>query len=303
VILFKKIGGVVVKKIQSILLMISISLISLAGFAANASWESKIQITPKIITEGVEVELKATIKVVGELKNLKIIAGVDDKIILDYILYQTFKDNKYPIIIKWKTSGVGTHKGHFKVLTSDPSTPQETNTSDNYIETQFLVRPALQDPNNYGGAYQLPGPPNNIQSNPPKINLQFKPCTQNQDQPTDLKVLSFSLSQSSNNLWKYTAKVQNLGKRCLKSFEYKVTNLGSMLVERSYGSEASPNFILGEDGIVNVTDTFSHPGNFAFYPEGNNKMTGFEFTIDHRNLVPDPDRSNNVKEIKMLMNW
>jgi hypothetical protein len=293
------------KRKHAILLLIALCF-ALSVSAKNAYWKPNIKMTPVSPIAGQKILFTAVLNLEGEgqsgqMQNLRFVAKVDEETIYDETLYYFLPATDYFIKANW-TAKSGTHKIAFTVEATDNMTP-DSNPNDNRVEKTFTVyeRPQINT-GNPQGTPTLPGTPNNLQTNN-KPNLNFKPCIQYQNEPTDLVVHSLQVSPGKPGKWDYTATVQNLGRRCVKAVEYELNNMNLKLVAYYAGNPSDPvNFFLPEGQTRTIRGQFDEPSGFVFYPSGGNKSVEFEFVIDPNQKIPDPNRDNNKFKITMMIN-
>lgn len=283
--------------------------LALALFSKNAFWKPGIKMSPVSVIVGQAVEFTAFLNIEGEIgtgqvnymQNLRFVVKVNDEVIHDKILYY-FGDPgfDYPIKANWVAKG-GTHKVTFTVEATDSLTP-DSNPNDNSLQRTFFVyQTAPISSNQPQGTLTQPGKPQNLQAGSGQ-NVQIDPCLPYQNAATDLVVNSIKARRGADARWDFTATVQNLGQRCLKTVEYELKNLNVILAARTAGNHgAAAGYFLSAGQTRVIEGSFSEPAGLTFYYAGGRKTIDLEFIIDPAQKIPDPNRRNNRRMIPILI--
>jgi len=282
--------------------------LALALFSKNAFWKPGIKMTPVSVFAGQAVEFTAILNIEGEIgtgntnymQNLRFVVKVDDEVIHDKILYYFEPAVDYLIKANWVAKG-GAHNVTFTVEAIDSLTP-DSNPNDNSIQRTFSVyQTAPISSNQPQGTPTLPGKPQNLQAGG-GANVQIDPCFPYQNAATDLVVNSIKAKRGADARWDFTAAVQNLGQRCVKTVEYELRNVNVKLAARTAGNHtAAAGYFLGAGQTRVIEGSFSEPAGLTFYYAGGRKYIDLEFIIDPAGTIPDPNRRNNSRKIPILI--
>ncbi len=288
--------------IQLVVLIFFTFLLTLHAVDGNAKWKGGITYTPLALIEGRNIEFKCTLLIQNkEMQNLKILVTIGSEVLYDKILYYFFKNQEQPIKANW-VAKAGSHRITFKIIPTDSVSP-DSNPLDNTIYRNFTViggKKTLKNPPPSSHQFQPLTPPTNLARSTPKPRIAFAPCTQYQNEDTDLKVQSFNVSKTGVNTWSYSAAVTNAGRRCVKSVVYKITCLGKFILEKRAGDMNSNSFFLPDGANRTISGTFTVTGNLPFYPSGNIKKTKFTFILDPQKKIPDPNPNNNQMDREVV---
>jgi hypothetical protein len=289
-------------KQKSVLILLMVFLLgSSLVYAKNAYWKNnRITVNPKFFYAGHTVKFKAIINIDAyEMQNIRVKAGVDKEVYFDKILYYFQRNVDYPYEFEWKAEA-GTHTVFFELEATDSISPDD-NPDDNRVTRRITVS-QLTSPLTPPRGTPTKKKPGTL-STQTKANIKFLPCTQYQNEPTDLKVVYFQVRSKGTNEWEYEARIVNDGRRCVKAVFYKVTNGNNILAQNRIGNPSDPHFILPENGVFTVKKTFTHSGNFETFTQGSSEFVRFTFELDYPEDIPDPDRDNNKAHRDILKTW
>jgi hypothetical protein len=299
------------KRLSALILLICCLAVSL--FAKNAYWKPNISFIPTSPVAGDTIHFKAIINLEGDIascqsnymQNIRVVAKVDEEIIYNEVLYYFCPGVDYTMTADWVAKG-GSHKIVFTLEATDSLTP-DSNPNDNMVQKNFSV---YQPPLRTDGTPQPPQDttnatlnttPQNIHTSTPQMDMKYAPCTEYQNERTDLAVQSLVVYPKSGNNWEFSAAVQNMGRRCIRILYYELKNMNHTLISSHVGNNST--FFLPAGGFITIKAVFAKPDSgFLFYSCENHNCANFELTIDPMHMIPDPNRYNNGKTVNVYLN-
>jgi hypothetical protein len=235
-----------------------------ALYSANAAWKNNaITMNPASPALNQKVTFSAVLVISGgEMWNLRVRAGVDSTVLYDKTLYYLFNNQEARFTIEWNAQA-GRHTAFFEVEATD-SLPSRAdgNPRDNRVTKTFNIG---------------------------------DPCLRYVNEPTDLEVFQLNVRRRSGDIYEYEALLVNHGRRCIKSFWFKFSNLGDLIKEARKGNPSGSTYYLKGGGRYTLKGTFRKRGPFKTIVRAGKRYARFEFYLDHKNLIPDPNRRNNNK--------
>ncbi len=267
--------------------LIFFMIASLSLFATDIGLGPSINFVPANPHVGDTVSIQTGILSVGGIsKNVRIITKMGNTVIYNHLYPEFAANNAVSINVNWVAT-LGTHTVKFLIDSVDPSTP-DTNTANNEVSKTFTILAQVTTVGRSPGTLNPLGSPGQLTRTSPVANLALQPCFAHQNEPTDLAVSDFHVTQFSSTQWKITAKIRNNGQRCLKSVLWRVENLGKIVVTKREGSTNNPGWVLQNADEIAVEKIVNADPNPATFPANGNTMTRFKIIVDPDHEIDDP---------------